>query len=278
LARRNLALLIGSLVLAGVILSAVLAGSLAPFGPDDQDIARRLKPPVWAGGSWENVLGTDELGRDILSRLMFGARVSLLVGIVAVVLSGPLGVLVGLIAGYFGGKTDDVLMRLTEIQLAIPTIMLAIAVVTVLGPGLRNVIITLSVTGWTLYARLIRGETLAAKGQDYVDAARAIGAERLRIMFYHLLPNVISPAIVTSTFAVANMIILEATLSFLGLGVEPRVVTWGSMLKNGRLYLTTAWWLTAFPGLAIFITVLGVNLVGDFLRDHLDPHLRNRMQ
>jgi peptide/nickel transport system permease protein len=277
-ARRNLALLIGSFLLIGVILSAAFAGVLAPFGPDDQNITRRLKPPVWAGGSWENVLGTDELGRDILSRLMFGARISLLVGVVAVVLSGPLGVLVGLIAGYFGGKTDDVLMRLTEIQLAIPTIMLAIAVVTVLGPGLRNVIITLSVTGWTLYARLIRGETLAAKGQDYVDAARAIGAERLRIMFSHLLPNVISPAIVTSTFAVANMIILEATLSFLGLGVEPRVVTWGSMLKNGRLYLTTAWWLTAFPGLAIFITVLGVNLVGDFLRDHLDPHLRNRLQ
>ncbi len=278
LARRNLAFLIGALVLMVIVLSAVFADSLAPFGADEQDITLRLKPPVWAGGSWSNVLGTDELGRDILSRLMFGARISLMVGLVAVALSGPLGVLVGLVSGYFGGKTDDVLMRITEIQLAIPTIMLAIAIVTVLGPGLRNVIITLSVTGWTLYARLIRGETLAAKGNDYVEAARAIGAGELRIMFYHVLPNVISPAIVIATFAVAHMIILEATLSFLGLGVEPRVVTWGSMLKNGRLYLTTAWWLTAFPGIAIFFTVLGVNLLGDYLRDHLDPHLRHRLQ
>lgn len=277
-ARRNLALLIGLLVLIGVVFTAVFADHLAPYGADEQDITLRLKPPAWAGGSWQNVLGTDELGRDILSRLMFGARVSLMVGLIAVALSGPLGVLVGLISGYVGGRTDDVLMRITDIQLAIPSILLAIAVVTVLGPGLRNVIITLSVTGWTLYARLIRGETLAAKGNDYVDAARAMGAGELRIMFCHVLPNVISPAIVVATFAVAHMIVLEATLSFLGLGVEPRVVTWGSMLKNGRLYLTTAWWLTAFPGLAIFITVLGVNLLGDYLRDNLDPHLRHRMQ
>ena len=179
--------------------------------------------------------------------------------------------LVGLIAGYVGRRTDDVLMRLTDIQLAIPTILLAIAVVAVLGPGVRNVIITLTVTGWTLYARLVRGQTLTVKTRDFVQAARADGAGDARIMLRHVLPNVLSPVIVVAVFAVANMIILEATLSFLGLGVEASVVTWGRMLNGGRLYLSTAWWLTAFPGLAIFVTVLAVNLLGDHLRDWLDP-------
>lgn len=262
-------------VLAAILVAAALAERLAPYGPDEQDITRRLRPPAWDGGG--NVLGTDELGRDILSRLMYGARISLTVGIVAVAVSAPLGVLVGLVAGYVGRRTDDVLMRVTEVQLAIPTILLAIAVVAVLGPGLRNVIITLAVTGWTLYARLVRGETLSVKGRDYVQAARAAGAGDIRLMFRHVLPNVLSPVIVVAVFAVANMIILEATLSFLGLGVEPRVVTWGSMLNNGRLYLSTAWWLTAFPGLAIFLTVLAVNLLGDYLRDWLDPRLRGTL-
>jgi peptide/nickel transport system permease protein len=168
-------------------------------------------------------------------------------------------------------------MRITDIQLAIPTILLAIAVVAVLGPGLGNVILTLSVTGWTLYARLVRGETLAVKGREFVQAARANGAGDTRIMARHVLPNVFSPVIVVAVFAVANMIVLEATLSFLGLGVEPSVVTWGRMLNGGRLYLSTAWWLTAFPGLAIFITVLAVNLLGDHARDWLDPRLRNTL-
>ena len=196
-------------------------------------------------------------------------------GVIAVGLSCPLGVVVGLIAGYAGRRVDDVLMRITDIQLAIPTILLAIAVVAVLGPGLGNVILTLSVTGWTLYARLVRGETLVVKGRDFVQAARAAGAGDGRIMARHVLPNVFSPVIVVAVFAVANMIVLEATLSFLGLGVEPSVVTWGRMLNGGRLYLSTAWWLTAFPGFAIFVTVLAVNLLGDHLRDWLDPRLRN---
>jgi peptide/nickel transport system permease protein len=269
----GVALVLSTVVVLVMLASAVLAERLAPYAANDQDITRRLQAPAWG----TNLLGTDELGRDILSRLVYGARVSLMVGVIAVAVSCPVGVVVGLVAGYVGRRTDDVLMRLTEIQLAIPTILLAIAVVAVLGPGLRNVILTLSVTGWTLYARLIRGETLAVKGRDFVHAARAAGAGDARIMFRHVLPNVLSPVIVVAVFAVANMILLEATLSFLGLGVEPRVVTWGSMLNAGRLYLSTGWWLTAFPGLAIFVTVLSVNLLGDHLRDWLDPRLRGTL-
>jgi peptide/nickel transport system permease protein len=258
------------LVLAVIVVAALFAERLAPFGPNEQDIAQRLRPPDLHA----HLLGTDEVGRDILSRLIHGARVSLLVGVIAVALSCPLGVLVGVVAGWAGRRTDSLLMRVTDVQLAIPTILLAIAVVAVLGPGIRNVVITLAVTGWTLYARLVRGETLALKSRDFVVAARAAGARDTRIVARHVLPNVLSPVIVVAVFAVANMIVLEATLSFLGLGVEPSVVTWGRMLNAGRLYLRTAWWLTAFPGLAIFVTVLAVNLLGDRLRDWLDPRLR----
>ena len=264
-------LAVGALLV--VVLGAAFAERLAPFGPGEQDITQRLQPPALRG----HVLGTDELGRDILSRLLYGGRVSLLVGLIAVGLSCPVGMLVGVTAGYAGRRVDDVLMRVTEVQLAIPTILLAIAVIGVLGPGLSNVILTLTVTGWTLYARLIRGETLAVKERDYVVAARAAGAGDLRIMGRHVIPNVLSPVIVVAVFAVANMIILEATLSFLGLGVEPQVVTWGRMLNAGRLYLATAWWLMTFPGLAIFVTVLSVNLIGDHLRDWLDPRLRRSL-
>jgi peptide/nickel transport system permease protein len=258
--RRDWAFWLSAAALGLILVSALFAERLAPYGPNEQDVLQRLQPPDPAA----HVLGTDEVGRDILSRLIYGARISLLVGVIAVGLSCPLGVLVGLVAGYAGRRVDSVLMHVTDIQLAIPTILLAIAVVAVLGPGLPNVILTLSVTGWTLYARLVRGETLAVKTRD-------------RIMARHVLPNVISPVIVVAVFAVANMIILEATLSFLGLGVEPSVVTWGRMLNGGRLYLRTAWWLTAFPGLAIFVTVLAVNLLGDHLRDWLDPRLRNSL-
>jgi peptide/nickel transport system permease protein len=271
--RRDLAFWTSAAALGVLVVAAVLAERIAPYGPNEQDITQRLRPPEWGA----HLLGTDEVGRDILSRLIYGARVSLLVGVIAVGLSCPLGVLVGLVAGYAGRRIDDVLMRITDIQLAIPTILLAIAVVAVLGPGLGNVILTLAVTGWTLYARLVRGETLAVKGREFVQAARANGAGDARIVARHVLPNVFSPVIVVAVFAVANMIVLEATLSFLGLGVEPSVVTWGRMLNGGRLYLSTAWWLTAFPGLAIFVTVLAVNLLGDHLRDWLDPRLRNTL-
>ncbi len=270
--RRGLAFWLSASAVGVIVVAAALAEALSPYGPNEQDITQRLQAP-----GLTHLLGTDEVGRDILSRLIFGARISLLVGVIAVGVSCPVGVLVGVVAGYAGRRTDDVLMRITDIQLAVPTILLAIAVVAVLGPGLWNVILTLSVMGWTLYARLTRGEALTIKSRDFVQAARATGAGDVRIMVRHVLPNVLSPVIVVAVFAVANMIILEATLSFLGLGVEPRVVTWGRMLNGGRLYLSTAWWLTAFPGLAIFVTVLAVNLLGDHLRDWLDPRLRNTL-
>lgn len=271
--RPGAAFWLAAVAVGAMLVAALFAGWVAPYTANDQDIARRLQPPALGA----HPLGTDEVGRDVLSRLIYGARISLLVGVVAVALSCPIGVLVGLIAGYAGRRTDDVLMRVTEIQLAIPTILLAIAVVAALGPGIRNVILTLSVTGWTLYARLTRGETLVVTARDFVQAARATGAGDVRIMARHVLPNVLSPVIVVAVFAVANMIILEATLSFLGLGVEPDIVTWGRMLNGGRLYLSTAWWITAFPGLAIFLAVLAVNLLGDYLRDWLDPRLRNTL-
>ena len=271
--RRDPVFWLSAAALGIILVAAVFAERLAPYGPNEQDILKRLQPPGVPG----HVLGTDEVGRDILSRLIHGARISLLIGVIALGVSCPLGVLVGLVAGYAGRRTDDVLMHVTDIQLAIPTILLAIAVVAVLGPGLPNVIITLSVTGWTLYARLVRGQTLTVKTRDFVQAARANGAGDARIVLRHVLPNVFSPVIVVAVFAVANMIVLEATLSFLGLGVEPSVVTWGRMLNGGRLYLNTAWWLTAFPGFAIFVTVLAVNLLGDHLRDWLDPQLRGSL-
>ena len=271
--RRDPVFWLSAAALVMILVAAVFAERLAPYGPNEQDILKRLQPPGIPG----HVLGTDEVGRDILSRLIHGARISLLIGVIAVGVSCPLGVLVGLVAGYAGRRTDDVLMHVTDIQLAIPTILLAIAVVAVLGPGLPNVIITLSVTGWTLYARLVRGQTMTVKTRDFVQAARANGAGDARIVLRHVLPNVFSPVIVVAVFAVANMIVLEATLSFLGLGVEPSVVTWGRMLNGGRLYLNTAWWLTAFPGFAIFVTVLAVNLLGDHLRDWLDPRLRGSL-
>ena len=273
---RLLALVAGG-VLTAIVLLALFADRVAPAGPNDQDIAARLRPPAMVGGTWSRPLGTDELGRDVLSRLLHGGRVSLMVGLLAVAVSCPLGVVIGLASGFFGGWIDRALMRLTDIQLAIPTILLAMALVTVLGPGVTNLIITLSVTGWTIYARLIRGETLALRDRDFIEATRAAGAGQARIMFRHVLPNVVSPVIVVATFAVGSMVVLEATLSFLGIGVPLRVATWGSMLSSGRTYLKSAWWITAFPGLAIFVTVLAINALGDSMRDALDPRLRNRV-
>jgi len=275
--RGRLLVLVAGSVLTAIVLLALFADRVAPAGPNDQDIAARLRPPAMVGGTWSRPLGTDELGRDVLSRLLYGGRVSLMVGLLAVAVSCPLGVVIGLASGFFGGWIDRTLMRLTDIQLAIPTILLAMALVTVLGPGVANLIITLSVTGWTIYARLIRGETLALRDRDFIEATRAAGAGQARIVFRHVLPNVVSPVIVVATFAVGSMVVLEATLSFLGIGVPLRVATWGSMLSSGRTYLKSAWWITAFPGLAIFVTVLAINALGDSMRDALDPRLRSRV-
>jgi peptide/nickel transport system permease protein len=275
--RGRLLVLVAGSVLTAIVLLALFADRVAPAGPNDQDIAARLRPPAMVGGTWSRPLGTDELGRDVLSRLLHGGRVSLMVGLLAVAVSCPIGVVIGLASGFFGGWIDRMLMRFTDIQLAIPTILLAMALVTVLGPGVPNLITTLSVTGWTIYARLIRGETLALRDRDFIEATRAAGAGQARIMFRHVLPNVVSPLIVVATFAVGSMVVLEATLSFLGIGVPLRVATWGSMLSSGRTYLKSAWWITAFPGLAIFVTVLAINALGDSMRDALDPRLRSRV-
>jgi len=272
---RNKAALLGLLVLLGVAGSAILAPLLAPYDPTSQEITRRLKPPGWTvDGDRANVLGTDHLGRDILSRIIFGARISLIIGLSAVAVAGTLGTLLGLIAGYRGGRVDDLCMRLTDTMLAMPFILLALAVIAVLGPSLRNIIFVLGITGWVSYARVVRAEVLTLRTREFVAAAQALGAAAGRIVFRHLLPNVLTPVIVIATLEVARMIILESALSFLGLGIPPPTPTWGAMLADGRAYLSTAWWLATFPGVCIMLTVLGINLLGDWLRDVLDPRLQ----
>jgi peptide/nickel transport system permease protein len=234
-------------------------------------------PPAWlASGDVRFVLGTDELGRDIFSRVLYGAQISLLVGFAAVALAGALGITLGLVAGYFRGLVDDVIMRLADIQLALPQILLAIAILVVLGPGLQNVVLTLAVTGWVTYARVVRGEVLSLREKEFVQAARCIGVSPMSIMFRHILPNVMGSIIVIASFAVAGTILAEAALSFLGLSVGPDVPTWGGMVAAGRDQIITGqWWIYSFPGLAIMLTVLGINLIGDWLRDYLDPRLNN---
>ncbi len=263
-------------VLTVVCLAALLAPHLAPHDPGEMNITERLRPPFWMeGGSVEHFLGTDALGRDIVSRIVFGARISLVVGLGAVVLGGFVGVTLGLLAGYLGGRIDDLVMRVADIQLAFPFILLAIAMVAVLGPGLVNIIIVLAVGGWVRYARVVRAQVLAVREMEYVEAARALGESPRSIMVRQILPNVFAPVIVVASFAVAQTILTESSLSFLGLGVEPGIPTWGGMLADGRDYLRDAWWLAAFPGVAITLTVLGVNLLGDWLRDYLDPRLKD---
>ncbi|HLE04688.1 MAG TPA: ABC transporter permease [Anaerolineales bacterium] len=226
------------------------------------------------GGTKEHLLGTDHLGRDMLVRLLYAGRVSLLVGLSAVLISGSVGVVTGLIAGYAGGRVDATIMRLVDMQLAIPFLALAILVAAVVGPGVRNVIIVLGISGWVLYARVVRASVLVARNYEYVMAARAIGATTFRILVRTILPNVFAPALVIGTFSVSQMIITESSLSFLGLGVPPATATWGAMLSDARDYLEVAWWIPTFPGLAITLVVLNVNLIGDWLRDRLDPRLR----
>jgi peptide/nickel transport system permease protein len=275
-ARRFRLAIVAGVILALVGLTAIAAPWIAPYDPQEQVLERRLLPPAWqTRGSWAFPLGCDHLGRDILSRLIYGSRISLLVGLTAVAISGILGVSLGLLAGYYGGRLDTVVMRLVDVQLAFPFILLAITVVAVLGAGFRNVIIVLGVAGWMVYARLVRGEVLALREKEFIAAARALGVPNRTIIPRHVLPNVLTPVIVVGTFSVATNIITEASLSFLGLGVEPSIPTWGAMLSDGRAYIGRAWWLTTLPGLAILVTVLAINLLGDWLRDRFDPRLRN---
>jgi len=264
----------GLLVMLVVVVAAIFGERLAPFDPGDQDIMSRLQPPFSPGDDGMHLLGTDALGRDVLSRLIVGARVSLLVGLAAVVVSALVGVTFGLLAGYEDRYLGRALMGITDIQLAIPFLVLALAVVAVLGPSLGNLIAVLGLTNWVQYARVIRAETLVLREREFIEAARAMGAGAPRILLRHLLPNVGPSVVVISSLLVAKMILFESSLSFLGLGVPPAIPTWGGMIADGRDYIANAWWVAALPGLALFITVIAINLIGDRLRDLLDPRLK----
>lgn len=270
--RRDPRGIVGLAIVVGGILVALFAPLLAPAAPTAQDMRAVLQGPSWlSGGSPGHLLGTDQVGRDILSRIIYGSRISLSIGLLAVAISAPLGVFIGGLAAYAGGWLEDLIMRVADAQLAIPFILLAIALVSVLGQSLLNIILVLGLSSWVMYARVARAEVLSLKHKEFIEAARVIGVSNSRILLRHLLPNTLAPVTVIATFAVAHVILVEASLSFLGLGVPPPAATWGGMVGDSRQYLTTAWWLPVFPGLAITITVLGVNFLGDWLRDFLDP-------
>ncbi len=259
-----------------LIIPAVFAWQVAPYDPLKGSLAKRLTPPVWQeGGSMEYPLGTDKLGRDILSRIIHGARVSLMVSLVAILVGGSLGTTLGLISGYFGGRVDSLLMRLVDISLSLPTILLALVLVAAVGPSFGTVITVLVVLLWARYARLVRGETLSIKERDFIARARVAGASHTRIMVRYLFPNVVNSLVVLATLQVGYVILLESALSFLGAGLPRPTPAWGLMVADGRELIVTAWWVSMFPGLAIMLTVLALNLLGDWLRDHLDPKLRH---
>ena len=254
---------------------ALFPEAFAPGNPIESDLKLYLKPPGFVDSAGAvHYLGTDEQGRDILSRIIYGARISLIVGVAAVFVSGAIGVTLGLMAGYFGGKVDTIISRVIDSALAIPFILLAMTIVAIMGPSLQNVVIAMSIRTWVVYARVVRGEVLSVREYEYVTSAKAAGCGTPRILFRYLLPNVISTAIVIATLYLGRMVIVEASLSFLGLGVPPPTPTWGGMLADGREHLESAWWLAFFPGLALMLTVLGVNLLGDWVRDALDPRLK----
>ncbi|RPK50461.1 ABC transporter permease [Streptomyces sp. ADI93-02] len=274
---RNRLALAALAFLALVVICALFAPLIAPADPNAQNLLERLQPPAWQhGGSGAHLLGTDQLGRDLLSRVIYGTRVSLLVGTGAALLAGVIGTAAGLASGYFGGLPDRVLMRIADVQLAFPAILLALAVVGFLGSGLWYVILVLGVTGWVSYARVVRSEVLSLRSRDFITEARAIGVGDTTIMRRHLLPNVMAPLATIGTLHVAAAIVAEASLSYLGLGVPKETVTWGAMLADGQLYLGTSWWVAVFPGVALMLTSLAVNITGDALRDVADPKAYRR--
>ena len=265
---------VGGLILLVVCGSALLADSLAPHEPNRQRLVARFKPPVWAqGGSPTYLLGTDNVGRDIFSRIMHGSRISLVVGIAAVGISLLIGVTLGLLSGFLGDRVDATIMALVDIMLAFPQLILAFAMVAVLGPGIGNLILVLGLTGWERYARVVRAEVLALREREFVQAARAIGVATPSIIFRHIMPNTFSSVIVMATLQIAQTILAEAALSFLGLGTGLSYPSWGQMIALGRDYINVAWWLSTFPGIAILLTVLAINLLGDRVRDILDPRM-----
>ena len=265
----------GGVVLALVLVVAIAAPLLAPHDVTAFDLLHRLSPPAWdAGGSWTHPFGTDPLGRDVLSRVIHGARTSLGIAGIAMLIAAALGILLGLLSGYAGSWADALIMRLADIQLSFPYLLLAIAVMALLRPSLINLVVVLVLRSWVVYARLIRVVTLSVREREFVTAARALGGGGARVVFRHIAPNVVGPSIVVSSFQLAELIIVESSLSFLGLGIQPPTPSWGSMVSEGRAYVSSAWWLAAFPGFAIVLTVLGANLTGDALRRALDPRLR----
>ncbi len=268
--------LAGSIIVTTVIVLAFIGPLISPHDPIGRNIRGRFQPPGYSDANGSYILGTDQLGRDILSRIIAGSRVSVLVGVVSVLISGAIGVIYGLISGFIGGVVDSVFMRIVDGLLAIPFIILVIAISGVVGAGLSTLILILGFTGWITYARVIRGEVLKAREMEYVIAAYALGQRRHKVMLLHILPNVVSSAIVLAAVQVGVTILAESSLSFLGLGVKPPTVTWGLMLSDGRQYINSSWWMTAYPGIAITITVLGVVFLGDWLRDFLDPNVRGR--
>jgi peptide/nickel transport system permease protein len=272
--RRSPVGLVGCVIVLLVVGLAIGGPLVWPHNPDQHNLRARFKPPGFSDSRGTYVLGTDQLGRDILSRLIAGSRVSVTVGLIAVVIAGTIGVFLGMLAGFRGGWIDNVIMRVADGLLGIPFIILAIAIAGVVGPGLLTLILLLGFTGWETYARVTRGDVMVVRSLDYVIAARVIGQSNLAIMLRHILPNVLTSALVLAALQVGVTILAESSLSFLGLGVQPPAITWGLMLADGRQYLSSAWWMSTFPGIAITLTVLGVVFLGDWLRDLFDPRLR----
>ena len=264
-----------ALVVLGFTVLAVFAPWIAPHDPYETDLFRRLQPPAWEeGGDFAFLLGCDALGRDVLSRLIHGTRVSIAVGLAVILIATTIGTLAGLTAGYLRGAPDAVISRLCDILLGFPYLIFAIGLIAMTGPGFQNIILALAYKEWVLPCRVVRGETLAAREMEYIEAARALGASRLHIMLREILPNILSPVIVVATFRMAHIIIIEASLSFLGIGVQPPIASWGSMVADGREFLLDAWWVSTFPGLAILLLVLAINVASQGLRDAFDPRLQ----
>ncbi len=274
--RHSITGMVGMFIVVAILFVTVFGFWIAPHDPTQHNLGSRFAPPGHTDARGVYLLGTDQLGRDVLSRIVAGTRISVIIGIASVVIAGAIGVAYGLVAGFFGGWVDDLLMRFADAFLAIPFIVLVVAAAGVLGAGLSTLILILGFTRWVTYARVTRSETLAARELEYVTAARALGQSNLLIMFRHILPNVTASILVIATLMIATTILAESALSFLGLGVQPPTVTWGLMLADGRQYIGSAWWMTTFPGIAITITVLGVVFLGDWLRDVLDPRLQGR--
>lgn len=272
----NASLSIGIVLIISILIMSICAPLFAPYDPNYQDLTIRLKPPGFINpiNGERHILGTDSLGRDILSRIIYGSRISLIIAIVSVSITAIIGTVLGLLAGFLGKVTEMVIMRAVDLTLSIPSMLLALAIIGVTGPGLKNLIIVIVITRWARYTRTQYGQVLSYSEREFVQAATSIGCSKNRIIFRHILPNIVSTTIVLATLDLGFVIIFESGLSFLGLGVPPTIPTWGGMLSEGRAYINNAWWLSTFPGIAIMLTVLGFNLIGDSIRDALDPTLR----